>query len=167
MEGQKGQPHTQSMTKATRRQAPEERAAIGNPATPHSMISQAIPMRTTPTPYSPLQGNRNAQQPPPTKTRKTKKCNLEKPGPHLNTLETTLMQYIPSVHETHQAPPHTQSTVINSLNHHTSIPHPRNHKRPRMAPDPTPTRETHENTTSPNTQKPTYVKEKTHTTKRP
>ncbi len=81
-------PHP-TMTNDIRRQAPDERATTDNTATPHSFIPQAITTRTIPTPHSPLLKNRDAQPLPPTKTVKTNKSNLEKPGPHLNTLETT------------------------------------------------------------------------------
>ncbi len=110
------------MTTTTRHQAPDERAATDNPPTPPSFSSHTCPTRTASTPPSPPPGENCSPTPPPTKL-KTKTSNLEISGPHLKSL-VNISQYSPSVHETHQAPQHSQRTTTHSPNHTTQTSHP-------------------------------------------
>jgi hypothetical protein len=154
------------MTRSTRRQTPDERAATDNTAIPPSSTPQTSSTRTTSTPHSPPRGNHGAQTPLPTKTSKTKNCNLEIFCPQLATLDNTVTHYSPSVYETHQAPQHTKHITITCPNHRTQTTHTNNRKRPRVAFNPTLSSETPGDITSPKTQQPTYIIEIPYASKR-
>ena len=145
------------MTTATRRLAPDERAATEDPTTPPSSTPQPSPTRTTLTPPSPPRGNHETQKSLPNNTFKTKNCNLETFGPHLNTLEDIVKQYSPSVSETQQAHQHTKRTRAKCPNHHTQTTHTNNRKHPHVVFNPTPASDTAGDITSPDTQHLTYI----------
>ncbi len=100
------------MTAATRRQAPDKRAATPpDPATLPSSSSQPGPTRTTPTPPRPTRGDYETQTSLPIKPTKTNGGKLELSCPQPTTLEENVKQYSPSANNTSQNLPHPKRTT--------------------------------------------------------
>ena len=155
------------MMKATRRKAPDERAATPpDPNTPPSSFSQLGPTRTTSTPPRPTRGEYETQTSLPVKPAKTNSGDLELSCPQPTTLEENVKQYSPSASNTSQNLPHTKRTTPTGSNRQPQRACNHTRKRPHITFSPTPVSEATGDIASTETQQYTVNPEIPHAPKR-